>query len=123
MLAAAVWYQVALLDLPIYRDIGAYLTIAQEILDGEIPYRDVIDHKPPGVYYVLGAILAMGGDAATAKAIVVGVNLGIVGLLVLVARELWDAFAGLYAGAAYLLVTPLYGGFKFQSEHSSRCSR
>lgn len=41
------------------RDSGVFLYVASVILDGGLPYRDVWDHKPPGIYYlnVLGLIL------------------------------------------------------------------
>lgn len=41
------------------RDAGAFLTIAQGILDGYKPYRDFFDHKPPGIYYTLAVVLAL----------------------------------------------------------------
>ena len=41
------------------RDQGVYLYIGQQILDGDIPYRDVWDHKGPLIYYInaLGLLL------------------------------------------------------------------
>jgi hypothetical protein len=41
------------------RDQGVYLYVGQQILDGDIPYRDVWDHKGPLVYYInaLGLLL------------------------------------------------------------------
>lgn len=44
---------------PLDRDEGAFLVIAQEILHGRIPYRDVFDQKPPGIYYLLAGLLAL----------------------------------------------------------------
>jgi len=41
------------------RDSGAFLTIAQGLLDGRLPYRDFFDHKPPGIYYTLAIPLAL----------------------------------------------------------------
>ena len=42
-----------------FRDQGVYLYVGQRILDGDIPYRDVWDHKGPLVYYInaLGLLL------------------------------------------------------------------
>ena len=34
------------------RDSGVFLYLGQQIMDGQIPYRDVWDHKGPGVYYL-----------------------------------------------------------------------
>ena len=40
-----------LLDVPLDRDEGAFGLIGQAILQGELPYRDIFDHKPPLVFY------------------------------------------------------------------------
>lgn len=44
------------------RDSGVFLYIGSHILDGEVPYRDVWDHKPPTIFYLnaLGLFLASG---------------------------------------------------------------
>jgi hypothetical protein len=34
------------------RDSGVFLYVAWRFLNGDIPYRDVWDHKPPLVYFV-----------------------------------------------------------------------
>src|SRR5512138_2100097 len=44
-----------LLNLPFFEepfegDEGAYGTIAQQMLHGALPYRDLFDHKPPLIY-------------------------------------------------------------------------
>jgi hypothetical protein len=45
-----------------YRDSGVFLYIGWRILNGELPYRDVWDHKPPVVFYInaLGLAIANG---------------------------------------------------------------
>lgn len=42
------------------RDSGVFLYVATRILEGDIPYRDLWDHKPPGVFYVDALALAIG---------------------------------------------------------------
>ena len=42
--------RVAYLDVPLERDEGEYAYVAQRMLLGEVPYRDVFDQKPPGVF-------------------------------------------------------------------------
>ena len=42
-------------------DAGVFLYAAQRLLDGGAPYRDIWDHKPPGVYFVDAVGLALGG--------------------------------------------------------------
>jgi 4-amino-4-deoxy-L-arabinose transferase-like glycosyltransferase len=35
-----------------YRDSGVFLYVGQQILNGQIPYQDVWDHKPPVIFYI-----------------------------------------------------------------------
>jgi hypothetical protein len=42
-------------------DAGVFIYAAQRLLDGGMPYRDVWDHKPPGVYFVTALGLALAG--------------------------------------------------------------
>jgi 4-amino-4-deoxy-L-arabinose transferase-like glycosyltransferase len=53
LVAAAVVFvgtRAAYLDVPLERDEGEYAYVAQRMLLGEVPYRDVFDQKPPGVF-------------------------------------------------------------------------
>jgi hypothetical protein len=43
-------------------DEAIYATVAREMLDGRALYRDVVDHKPPGIYVVYAATQAIGGS-------------------------------------------------------------
>ena len=41
------------LNMPLaYRDSGVFLYAGWRILNGEVPYRDVWDHKPPVIFYI-----------------------------------------------------------------------
>jgi hypothetical protein len=41
------------LNMPLtYRDSGVFLYVGWRILNGELPYRDIWDHKPPVVFYI-----------------------------------------------------------------------
>ncbi len=51
---------------PFDRDEGFYSYIGQEILRGAIPYRDVIDVKPPGINYIYAFILVLFGQTSDA---------------------------------------------------------
>ena len=42
------------------QDSGVFLYTAWRILEGAIPYRDVWDHKPPGIFYIDAAGLLIG---------------------------------------------------------------
>src|ERR1700694_1988826 len=56
---------VAVPNLPIRRvpseDAGVFFYIANTLLAGGVPYRDVWDHKPPAVYVIDAIGLAAGG--------------------------------------------------------------
>jgi hypothetical protein len=92
--------------IPLERDEGAYAYVAQRILAGATPYRDVFDHKPPLVY--LAYILPVGlfgtsvvaihvaGYAASALAAV---------LLFWCLRRLLGALAAACAVAVFVVLT------------------
>lgn len=45
-----------------YRDSGVFLYVGQQILQGQVPYRDIWDHKPPLVFYInaIGLLISDG---------------------------------------------------------------
>lgn len=45
------------------RDSGVFLYIAKSILHGGVPYRDVWDHKPPGIYLINIVGLLLGNES------------------------------------------------------------
>ncbi len=42
-------------------DEATYAVVAREMIAGRVLYRDVVDHKPPGIYLVNAATQALGG--------------------------------------------------------------
>lgn len=48
---------------PFERDEGGLGYVAQRILAGELPYRDVFDHKPPVTYYIYAAVIKVLGSS------------------------------------------------------------
>ena len=51
------------LTYPLGPDQGTFAVIGQAILDGKRPYTDVWDLKPPGIFYVYAAALAVVGPS------------------------------------------------------------
>lgn len=49
--------RVNLIAIPLDRDEGAFGFAGRVILDGGLPYRDVLDHKPPVVFYLYALAL------------------------------------------------------------------
>ncbi len=86
-------------------DSGVFFYAAQRLLDGGAPYRDIWDHKPPGVYLVDAVGLALGRQT--------GVWLLQVGFLAAAAllgyralRRDFGATAALVASLAWLVAFP-----------------
>ncbi len=51
------------LFLPIGPDEGIFLSSARKILQGAIHYRDIIDVKPPAIYYFYAAVVSIAGSS------------------------------------------------------------
>ncbi|MDD5492386.1 MAG: glycosyltransferase family 39 protein [bacterium] len=80
MLSPKVWTAIALflvivftflirvpyLNVPLERDEGGYAYIAWRMGQGELPYKDIYDNKPPGIYYIYFIILKFFGSTARA---------------------------------------------------------
>jgi hypothetical protein len=47
------------IGIPLDRDEGVFAYAGQRILEGELPFRDVVDHKPPGVFYLYALALLL----------------------------------------------------------------
>jgi 4-amino-4-deoxy-L-arabinose transferase-like glycosyltransferase len=106
-----------LFALRLFNDEGQYLLIAKRMLDGWVPYRDIIENKPLGMYLSLIPAVILGGkDIAKLRlysALIVGLTsffiflIGerfknrIVGLISAGAFICMEAFPGLYG---YLLM-------------------
>ena len=93
-----------------YGDEAIYLTIGQQILRGDVLYVDVFDHKPPGIYYVTAASLAVFGHSVAAiKVMLLGWSVATLFALYFLARRLLDDRAAVLAVAILsLLVTPIW---------------
>ena len=121
-LMVVVLMSAAALVRPLDRDEGAFLTIAQEILHGRVPYRDVFDHKPPGVYYLLASVLALTAHGTVTAQLFAARGLALVadaltalGLFTL-GKRWWRSSVGVAAALLWLLAAPFYGGSQVFTE-------
>lgn len=88
------------------RDQGIYGVVAEGMLQGEVPYLDRWDFKPPGIFFIYSAAYAVFGQSMIAPRLVeaafmIGAVLGL--------RRLGGVFfesrtAGIMSGAVYALV-------------------
>ena len=98
---------------PVSNDAGTYLTQADGILAGRLPYRDTFDHKTPGTYVVFAAVLAATGRSLAAVQLVQA--LSVVLTAVLTALLTWRLWSALAAALAALFL--LYGGAAYAGAH------
>ena len=124
LLAAAVLCSVVartnLAHVPFERDEGTYAYFGMLILQGDTPYLDFYETKPPALYYIYAAMVALFGDSVEALHFGFALLNGVTVLLVfLVARRLAGFYAAATAGASYaiLSLSPGAAGFSIQSEH------
>jgi hypothetical protein len=86
-------------------DSGVFFYAAQRLLDGGVPYRDIWDHKPPGVYFIDAVGLALARQT--------GVWMVQVAFLIAAAvlsfsalRREFGGTAGLVGSLAWLIAVP-----------------
>lgn len=96
--------------IPLDQDSAVYAYCARAWSEGELPYRDVWDHKPPLIYLVYRGLFLLGPSAgtgvnATLRVGSVACDAATVVLLVLLARRFFGAGVALSAGAIYGLFT------------------
>ncbi len=88
------------------RDHGAFATIASGLLEGQVPYRDLWDEHPPGIFLLYALSFSLFGQYMAAPRLVEA--LALIGV-VLSCRRLGGVFlssrtAGLMGGAATTLI-------------------
>lgn len=88
------------------RDQSIYGLVAEGLLEGEVPYRDRWDFKPPGIFFVYATSMALLGKTMMAPRLIEAIMLigAVLGL-----RRLGGVFfesrtAGILGGAVYALV-------------------
>ena len=120
VILAAVVLRIRLLDVPLERDEGEYAYIAQLMLDGIPPYLQTYSMKMPGVYAAYALVLAVFGQTYTAIHLgLLIVNAATTLLIFLMVRYLIDSFAGIFAAAAFAVMSlalPVQGIFA-NAEH------
>ncbi|SNB48117.1 glycosyltransferase family 39 protein [Geobacter sp. DSM 9736] len=104
---------------PFERDEGFYSVIGREILRGGIPYRDAIDMKPPGVFYIYAFAIAVFGKTVESIRIFTALySVLTLGAVYWLARYLSGRAAALAAAAIFALYSgaPLLQGSSSNSE-------
>ena len=119
-LGVVVLVRLRLLGLPLERDEGEYAYMAQQLLQGVLPYTESHSMKFPGIYFVYAGILAIFGQSPVAIHLsLLFVNLATAFLLFLLGRNLLSESAGIVAGVSFavLSLSPALQGVWANSEH------
>ena len=110
-LRAVSWTVIVLASLQILvfsfgRDQGIYAVVGGGILEGKLPYKDLWDFKPPGIFFVYGLAQALFGKNMLApRFLEVGALLGIVMCSAELARTFFgNRTVGYLAGAVAAIV-------------------
>lgn len=110
---AALVFSLPSLLYPFGRDQGLYYYVGREwLLRGSIPYRDVLDHKPPGIYVIHALAIAVFGEKEWAIRVFEIAAVLVFGWIAgaCVGRGEAPVRAG-YRGAGALLFAVFYFGF------------
>ena len=85
---------------PLGLDQGLFACVAQAIARGDLPYRDVWDSKPPSALYTYAVAFALPGPLSSRLWMFETLALlASGGTAFLIARRLWDRWAGLLAAS------------------------
>jgi hypothetical protein len=94
------------LDVPFERDEGEYAYAGQLMLQGVPPYSQIYNMKLPGIYAAYALILAVFGQTHTAIHLgLLIINAVTVLLVFLLAKYLTGSFAGVFAAAAFAVLS------------------
>lgn len=93
-----------------------YLFTGNAMLHGQLPYVDVWDRKPIGLFLIYAAIAALGGDSAIVYHLVGASAVLATGLVIFaLAKRFTTPAGGVRAGIAYIVLMPTIGGGGGQS--------
>ena len=108
IMVLAVAARLVFLHEPFERDEGSYAYLGQEILRGSIPYRDAIEMKPPGTFYLYAlGIWLFGATVGGVRLFTALYLLGTLLAVYLCGRQLLDRRAGLLAALFYAVFNSL----------------
>ena len=102
-------------------DEGSTYTMAQQILAGDVPYRDAADNRNPLLAYFKAGVFALAGDwNIAAVQIALSLLIGIAGLLLWgTARRAGDGPAGVAAALWFILLSFVYlSAFDIMAVHT-----
>lgn len=94
---------------PMHPDEKVFLKVAETMVQGGVPYRDVFDNKPPGIYLLLVPFVAIfGQNLSVLRLIPFLLNITIGCLLYFICRTILKSREGVVVAFLYLIISPFY---------------
>lgn len=118
-LLLAIGFPAFYLSQGLHVDESLYLVVGEHLAEGSTLYVDVIDHKPPAIFYLAAGASTLFEQPHVALRLLGGLAIGVTGLLVLrLGTRLYDADVGMVASLLYLVGSylPHFDGFYFMTE-------
>lgn len=98
-------------DPVLHMDEQFYLLVGDRMLHGAVPYVDIWDRKPPGLFLIYAGARLLGGEGIVQYQLLAALSAAATGFVATrIARRLASPAAALIAGAAYILWLNLEGG-------------
>lgn len=100
-------------------DESYFMFIGNSILHGSIPYKDYIDMKPPGIYYLFALTFSIFGKSFyAARAVTFIFNALSAVIIFSIGRKLWNKEVGMLSSMLFLvgMLTPAYEGYLAMTE-------
>lgn len=123
-LLAGVGFPLLYADQPLHIDETIFILVGQSLADGSELYIGVIDHKPPGVFYVASVLSTLGLESYVAFRALTAFVVVTTGALVFhLGAILYDEATGMVASVLFLVATylPHFDGFFFLTEPFAVC--
>ncbi|OQB06145.1 MAG: hypothetical protein BWY19_00445 [bacterium ADurb.Bin212] len=100
--------------LPLQQDEGVFLTIAEGLKNGLLPYRDFFDHKPPGIYFIFGILSLATKNIFFYKFLLITSHLVSLLLIFLISQKI--KISGHYTILFYLCLILIFEGQRMIAE-------
>lgn len=99
-------------------DESTYLVMADQLLNGGVLYKDVIDIKPPGVFFIFSLIQVLFGKSIFMVRLFAALVVGTGGYFVYLTKRNWESpvLPSVIAGAVFVFMFNFYFGFSANTE-------
>ena len=115
---AVIFRFITFFPLTIDMDESTYLVMADQMLNGGVLYKDVIDIKPPGVFLIFSVVQLLFGKSIFMVRLFAALVVGTGGYFVYQTKRNWESekWPSILSGAAFVFMFNFYFGFSANTE-------